>query len=177
MNLTDEQLARRWRSGDAEAGAALVRRYAQAAGSAAFAVLGDMGLAEDIVQTVYEKANARIQSLRDTRAAGAWLVSIARRSAIDVLRRRGREAPIGDFNVADPRRPDADAAHNEAGDAIRLAVAQLNDDQRELFMMKYVGGMRHEAIATAMGTTPDAVGQRLARIRKRLRCELEAFRP
>ncbi len=177
MKDSDEQLVRRWQSGDDQAGALLAERYRQSVGAVAYAILGDMGLAEDVMQSTYEKASQRVDTLRDPRSVGAWLVVTARRTALDILRRRRRETPINDFDTAAAHDPGRDAEVNELGAAIRDAVAALPREQRELFTMKYVGGMVHRDIAAALGIRSDAVSQRLLRIRKQLRTQLEAHRP
>ena len=177
MNPTDEQLARRWQRGDGHAGALIAERYRQAVGAVAYAILGDASLAEDIMQSTFEKASQRVDTVKETAAIGGWLISMARNMALDVQRKRKRETALINFEASDNGNPGRDAELTELDSAIREAVAKLPQDHRELFMMKYVGGMKHDAIAKALGIRRDAVSQRLLRIRKRLRTQLEAFRP
>jgi RNA polymerase sigma factor (sigma-70 family) len=56
-------------------------------------------------------------------------------------------------------------------------VAALPDDQRDIFAMKYVAGMSYAQVAQAAGITPEAVSQKLWRIRQKLQRELQEFKP
>jgi len=66
---------------------------------------------------------------------------------------------------------------NEAAGALREAMAALPEDQRDIIAMKYVAGMSYAAIAGVLGITPDAVSQKLWRVRQKLQNELLEFRP
>ena len=54
-------------------------------------VTGDWGLAEDCTQDAVERALVRWPVDGVPRAPGAWLTTVARRRALDVLRRRHTE--------------------------------------------------------------------------------------
>jgi len=56
-------------------------------------------------------------------------------------------------------------------------MAALPEDQRDIIAMKYVAGMSYAAIAGVLGITPDAVSQKLWRVRQKLQNELLEFRP
>ena len=78
----------------------------------------------------------------------AWLVTIAHRKAIDVLRRRSR-LEIGDVPeraVVDPAR-DLDLAR---------ALAALPPRQREAVVLHHLGGLPFTEVATVVGSSADA---------------------
>jgi len=173
----DGTLARRWGRGDGAAGAELAGRHAQAMGAAAYAKTGDVHLADDAVQEAFARASRSIGQLRDERRVAAWLVTLARNAASDMMRRRRRERPLDKADPAGNGNPASDAMADEIGESIRKAVDGLSDDQRAVFMMRYVAQMRYDEIAMATGISRDAVAQKLHRIRKKLQTKLEAFRP
>lgn len=80
----------------------------------------------------------------------AWLVTIAHRRSIDVLRARARRAtPVGDVPdqpVPDP--PDRTVWH---------AVARLPDMQRQAVAYHYLAGLPHGEVAMLMGGTAQGV--------------------
>jgi RNA polymerase sigma factor (sigma-70 family) len=83
----------------------------------------------------------------------AWLVTIAHRKALDLVRARGRgPEPIGDL-------PDAPSTHpepgNDGGDLWR-AVAGLPPKQRQAVAYHYLVGLPHAEVAAILGGTADA---------------------
>ena len=178
MELGDEVLARRWRRGDAQAAAAVVARYTDALGAVAYGILGDVSLAEDVVQETFARAAKGIRTLEDPARLGRWLVGIARHAAVDTVRKRRRERPLGRQDVPSPHgNPGREAARAELRTLLREAVTALPEDQRDLFVMKYTAGMSYREIGRVLAMSPDAVGQKLWRIRQKLQHKLEDLRP
>ena len=177
MHLSDENLAHRWRRGDERAAAIVVDRYADAVGAVAFAIVGDFSNAEEVVQETFARASAGIRRLRDPARLGPWLVGIARYAAMELLRKRRREVPLGLHEPAAPDNPAGNAARHEMMGRLREEIRELPEDQRDIFAMKYVAGMSYAQIGQAMGLSPEAVGQKLWRVRQKLQRNLEEFRP
>ena len=84
----------------------------------------------------------------------AWLVTIAHRKSIDVVRARGRRA----VPLAEP--PDAPSAlgnPREPADELWAAVRALPDRQRHAVAYHHVAGLPHREVAQILGGTPEAV--------------------
>ena len=176
MEPTDANLARRWQRGDGTAAATVVTRYTDALGAVAFAVLGDFSLAEEAVQETYARAAKRIDQLKKPERLGAWLMGIARHVALDALRQRKREVPLTANAYRARGHPALHAARTELAERLYTAIAGLPENQRDLFAMKYVAGMSYAEIGRVLDMTPEAVGQKLWRIRKKLQDKLKEFR-
>jgi RNA polymerase sigma factor (sigma-70 family) len=108
------------------------------------------------------EAYPRLRSDSDIRA---WLVTIAHRKALDVLRRRSRHAvPVEDVperlarSGSDARvDPTADAAVSD--EPLWTAVRALPDKQRQAVAYRYVGDLAYADVAAVMGSArppPDA---------------------
>ena len=147
---------------------------------------GDASLCDDVVQETYARAVKGLHRIEQDGKLGGYLVGIARNVAVDVARRRGRESAYaaGERGNGEYRggggagsSPSEDAARGELRRRLESAVAALPEDQREIFLMKYVAGMRHGEIARALGTSSVAVSQKLWRVRRKLQRELQEFRP
>lgn len=99
----------------------------------------------------------------------AWLVTIAHRKAIDVLRRRSRSpVPVAEVPV-----PEGSVAGPEAGDLeVWAEVAALPERQRLAIAYHYLGGISYPAVAQLIGGTADAARRAahdgLASLRRRL---------
>ena len=97
----------------------------------------------------------------------AWLVRIAQRKSIDVIRRRVRDpAPVDvvpETLPAAARSQDRDIWHT---------VARLPEKQRLALAYHYFGGLSHVETATLIESTPDAVRRAAADGIKALRKQL-----
>ena len=89
----------------------------------------------------------------------AWLVTVARRKAVDELRRRVRHAPpVDDLDAGTP------LVSREAGPGERdldlwRAVAALPDKQRRVVVLHHLGGLPYAQVAGIVGGT-DAAARR-----------------
>ncbi|SDR91075.1 RNA polymerase sigma factor [Agrococcus carbonis] len=89
----------------------------------------------------------------DTRIEG-WLVTIAHRKAIDVLRRRSRLV-LGE--PPDRLAPDATVPGRARDLDLARALLQLPPRQRESVVLHHLGGLPFTEVAAALGASSDAV--------------------
>jgi RNA polymerase sigma factor (sigma-70 family) len=109
--------------------------------------------AEDAWSETFLAALRAYPDLPDTANAEAWLVTIAQRKAIDVLRARQRQpVPAGEL----PERPSAIGLPGAADDGLWQAVAALPDKQRRAVAYHYVAGLPYAEIAAILGGSTDA---------------------
>lgn len=128
--------------------------------------------AEDVVQEVFvrlARTRARLGLVRNPRS---YLLGIAHRAAIDVLRRRRRTVEL-DETLLDPVAAD----HDRAADAGRLSrlLQELPTAQREAVWLRHFAGLSFSEIGdvTEVPTFTAASRYRLgiARLRRRLGVE------
>lgn len=87
------------RRGDIDGLAVLVRRYQLRAVRAANLIVRDRPLAEDIVQTAFLRAYARIDQFDPSRPFGPWFLRVVVNDALKAARRADRLVPLaGDEN-------------------------------------------------------------------------------
>jgi len=109
--------------------------------------------AEDAWSETFLAALRAYPDLPDTANTEAWLVTIARRKAIDVLRARVRQpTPLGEL----PERPTTLGVPGAGDDGLWQAVAALPDKQRRAVAYHYVAGLPYAEIAAILGGTADA---------------------
>ena len=124
-------------------------------------MLDDRGAAEDVVQetfvTVWSRA-AQFPSLRTSPLA--WLTTIARHRAIDLMRKRKPETSLtwSDDDGQEHQHDIADEGGSppeqmqERQDEGRLAfcVGRLDDEPRQAVMLAYYEGLTHEELAARL---------------------------
>lgn len=126
--------------------------------------------AEDAAADALLAALEAYPRLRDDSDVKAWLVTIAHRKALDVLRRRARQA----IPVAQVPEHGASTDLPLLDESLWSAVRGLSDKQRLAVVYRYVGDLTYADIAGLMGTSEAAARRNAADGIKALR---RAYRP
>jgi RNA polymerase sigma factor (sigma-70 family) len=122
--------------------------------------------AEDAWSETFLAAMRAYPDLPDDANAESWLVTIAHRKAIDVLRARKRQpAPVGDV----PEAPTTLGVPGDQDGDLWPAVAALPEKQRQAVAYHYVAGLAYAEIAEILGGTTDAARRAAADGIKNLR--------
>ena len=139
----------------------------------------DIDLAEEIVQEAFEQALDRWPKTGTPDRPGAWLVTTARRRAIDRLRRGRRVEAKADALAyeaalaADDEIPDVTDPETIADDRLRLVFTcchpGLPADSRVALTLKLVGGLSTGEIARAFLVPEPTIAQRLVRAKRTIR--------
>lgn len=118
------------------------------------AVLGLHTDADDAWSETFLAAMKAYPALPADANVQAWLVTIAHHKAIDVTRRRQRQAitveefPEGVSTIGIPGATDQD---------LRDAVDRLPERQQQAVVYHYLGGLSYREVAAIIGGSPDAV--------------------
>jgi RNA polymerase sigma-70 factor (ECF subfamily) len=149
------------RRGDAEAFARLYRRFHGPVFGYLLARIGNGVEAEDMASEVFVEAARRMRGFSGSADAFAgWLFTIARHDLVDRGRaaRRRTVEPVADVpdveRVSDPAE---EVLEHLDADRVRSAMARLTDDQREVLLLKFAGGLSNEETAAAVGKPVGAV--------------------
>ncbi len=118
------------------------------------AVLGPGLDADDAWSETFLAALKTWPDLPEETNTEAWLVRVARRKAIDVVRARARHAtPSDDL----PERVSSLGTPGDDEHGVWAAVAGLPERQRLAIAYHYLGGLPHTETAAIIGSSPDAV--------------------
>jgi RNA polymerase sigma factor (sigma-70 family) len=129
-------------------------------------VLLDVHDAEDAWSETFLAALRAYPDLPDSANTEAWLVTIAHRKAIDVLRaRKRRPEPVEEI----PEKPTALGVPGAQDADLWQAVAALPGKQRQAVAYHYVAGLPYAEIAEILGGTADTVRRAAADGIKNLR--------
>lgn len=176
----DTDLAVAFARGDEAAVRALYDRYGRLVFAVALRVLGDRGLADEAAQRTFVRAWQAADRFEPGRDFAPWLVTIARRVAIDVQRRE-RRRPAVPLDAA-PAADEAvvalppDVADLETVWAVRTAIDQLGDDEREIVRLQHLEGLSHREIAGRLDLPLGTVKSRSHRAHRRLATRLAHLR-
>lgn len=145
------------------------------------AVLGPTADAEDAWSETFLAALRAWDGLRADSNVEGWLVTIAHRKAIDVVRRRARHAvPVDTVpegrgaHRLDREAPGMALPDHLPDDDLWAAVAALPERQREAVALHHVGGLPHREVAVILDSTPAAVRKASSDGIRRLRRVLSA---
>lgn len=182
-----EDLAARFASGGDGALRAVYDRYGPAVLRVARAGLGDVHDAEDVVQTTFVSAWQARDSFDPAKGSlMTWLLTIARRRTVDLLRARGRHEQATRV-LYEAGRPDDQAPDDERPEHVvdRLVVldelASLPAEQRRVLVHAFYDDLTHQQIAARtglpLGTVKSHLRRGMDRLRKRWEADRAAHRP
>ena len=151
-------------------------------------LVGDLGVAEDLAQDALVAALEQWPQTGVPRNAGAWLTAVAKRRAIDHLRRRERLQRKLDEVGRDLERsavPSPDEELDPAlddgidDDLLRLVFMAchpvLSTEARVALTLRVLGGLKTEEIARAFLVSEATVAQRIVRAKRTLSATGVAF--
>jgi RNA polymerase sigma-70 factor (ECF subfamily) len=133
-----------------------------------YAVVGNAGEAEDLVQDAFVRASARGARFLEVDNPEAWL----RRTAINLHRNRWRK--LRNFAKIRPQLETAprDLAGLDEHVIVIDALRRLPEHQREVLALHYLADLPVAEIATSLGVPEGTVKSRLMRGREALAAEL-----
>ena len=168
-------LVERAQAGEARAFAVLYQRFARAVHAVALAKLAAAD-AHDVVQDVFAQAHQQLGELREPAAFPGWIMTLARRRAIDAQR----------LEISRRRRHDGEPASQATAphpalalDAHRAltAIRALPESYAEILLMRLVEDLDGYEIAERTGLTPGSVRVTLHRGMTMLRAALQGGEP
>ena len=162
---SDEELASFARSGQIQAFDELVRRHW--AGIRRF-LLGYLphGASDDIAQETFLRAYRKIEQYDDNRPFLPWLFTIARRLALNEIRRKNRKAEVSLPDHSPEEAPEPEPA--SFGPLWQLAKDRLSADSYAVLRLHYAEDLSIEEVAKVLGKGKIATKVMLHRARKKL---------
>jgi len=159
------------RTSESESFASLYERTFPRVYAYVASVLRDRAAAEDVTSQAFERAYHRRRTYRPGRGSReAWLFGIARNAALDELRRRKRRGALeGDPEDLTAPSPADYAELALRRETVRAALETLEDRERELVTLKFMGGLSNAEIARVLGLSESNAGTKLHRTITKLR--------
>ncbi len=145
----------------------LYDRYATMVYSLAQRILQNAGWAEEVTQDTFLKVWRQSESWDASKGQLlAWLLTITRYTAIDLLRRERRRPPLA---LLDPELPFGADDNVPDGELLRALLRQLPHEQAQVIELGFYGGMTHSEMAQSLGLP-------LGTVKTRVRLGLQKLR-
>jgi RNA polymerase sigma-70 factor (ECF subfamily) len=185
VKTTDEALMERFQNGDRGAFEMLYQRYKTPIFSFLVRQYTSKDNANEITQEVFIRVIRNASSFRHGSQFATWIFTITRNLAIDFLRKAkhrthasldrqiGDNGPtLGERLPGNSPNPEMASLQATLQDEIVHAVAQLPDDQREVFLLREYHGLPFREIATIVNAKEGTVKSRMRYALESLRNEL-----
>ncbi|SFL94220.1 RNA polymerase sigma-70 factor, ECF subfamily [Gracilibacillus orientalis] len=137
----------------------------------------DCHLAQDALQETFVKAYKHMNRLEDKERMGAWISTIATRTAIDVLRKRkgAREVLTEDIMIQEKNMEEkgSDTLHIVEANLVREelleSINEISAEYREVILLRYIHELSIREIAHSLNINESTVKTRLHRARKKIK--------
>ena len=157
----------------------LVTAYEKNVYSLALRMVGDPEDAADMTQETFIKAYRSLSSFRGDSKFSSWLYRIASNVCLDFLRSRSRHPQVSlstvdeddraTFELPDMRQNPEEQLMKKLGmEAVRRGLEQLPEQQRQILVLRELGGLSYAELAQTLGLEEGTVKSRIFRARKRL---------
>lgn len=181
MKNDDVQLIQRVLDGDETAFSTLVKKYQRSVHALAWRKIGDFHIAEEITQDTFLKVYQRLSTLKAPQAFASWLYVITANHCKAWLRKkRTRTQPLestsnmqlekraySGYIIEENKRMAAETQR----EVVKKLLAKLQDSDRTIITLYYLGGMTYDEISRFLGVSEATIRNRLYRARRRLKKE------
>jgi RNA polymerase sigma-70 factor (ECF subfamily) len=188
--LDDNELMTRFRDGNSAAFDILMRRHERGVLALIYRSVHDRDRAQDLTQDVFLRVLKTADRWQPNAKFSTWLYTIARNICIDESRRKRLrpvatlDAPIGDEagtthrdQLADTRARSGavNSAREQFLTTLYAALEKLPEEQREVFVLRVIDGMKFVDIAQLHGISENTVKSRMRYATAILRTSVAAW--
>ncbi len=127
--------------------------------------------AEEATQEVFVRLARGASGFRGDAQLSTWLFRVAHNVCTDRIRHDARRpsTPVGDvIEAAGDRAGDDEIAASDADDALRTALASLDEQSRTVLLLVAVDDLSYEEVSALVGMPVGTVKSRVSRARVRL---------
>ena len=181
MKNADVELIQRVLDGDDNAFSELVNKYRKSVHALAWRKVQDFHIAEDITQETFLKAYQKLSTLKESQSFASWLYVIAtnrckawhrkKRIRMQSLENTSstelEKATYSSYVSAENERASIEAQR----EVVKKLLAKLQESDRTVITLYYLGGMTYEEISKFLGVSVSAIKNRLYRARQNLKKE------
>ncbi|MEG1875585.1 MAG: RNA polymerase sigma factor [Angelakisella sp.] len=149
--------------------------YQKAVYRIAYSILHDEGAAEDTVQLTFLKLYHELDRIGEVHSgkARAFVIVLARNTAIDQYRKRRREQTVYFEDLANvPQSSDSSPEQlvidRQSEEQIAQLLGAMDEKYRTILLLRFCHGYRNKEIAAQLGMSEPAVAARIFQAKKLL---------
>lgn len=155
-------------------------KYEKTVYNLALRMVGDRDDAFDMTQEAFIKAYGSLSSFRGDSKFSVWIYRIATNVCLDFLRSKSRKQQVSltvsddddedaQLDIPDPKAdPEQQLIKKISMQSVEEGLKTLPDKQRQILVMRELGGMSYAEIGAALSLEEGTVKSRIFRARKRL---------
>lgn len=166
--MIDSDTLKRLRDGDTQAFEQIVNPYQHEMLCVAARIIGQQADAEEVRQKILIRIWQAPQKLPKAESFEAWLRRCVVNESISHLRQRKRQNLLM-AEFADSRRSNSSAEEDLDAEKVRLAVSQLEPEQRALLALKFDGQLTVREIGLVLERSHTTIQSQLERAIAKLR--------
>lgn len=177
--VSEKKIIEKVLGGDANAFEELVLKYEKTVYNLALRMVGDRDDAFDMTQEAFIKAYGSLSSFRGDSKFSVWIYRITTNVCLDFLRSKSRKQQVSltvsdddedaQLDIPDPKAdPEQQLMQKMSMQSVEEGLKTLPDKQRQILVMRELGGMSYAEIGAALSLEEGTVKSRIFRARKRL---------
>lgn len=177
--VSEKKIIEKVLGGDANAFEELVLKYEKTVYNLALRMVGDRDDASDMTQEAFIKAYGSLSSFRGDSKFSVWIYRITTNVCLDFLRSKSRKQQVSltvsdddedaQLDIPDPSSdPEQQLIKKISMQSVEEGLKTLPDKQRQILVMRELGGMSYAEIGAALSLEEGTVKSRIFRARKRL---------
>jgi RNA polymerase sigma factor (sigma-70 family) len=178
--VSEKKIIEKVLGGDANAFEELVLKYEKTVYNLALRMVGDRDDAFDMTQEAFIKAYGSLSSFRGDSKFSVWIYRITTNVCLDFLRSKSRKQQVSltvsddddedaQLDIPDPSSaPEQQLMQKMSMQSVEEGLKTLPDKQRQILVMRELGGMSYAEIGAALSLEEGTVKSRIFRARKRL---------
>lgn len=154
-------------------------KYEKTVYNLALRMVGDRDDAFDMTQEAFIKAYGSLSSFRGDSKFSVWIYRITTNVCLDFLRSKSRKQQVSltvsdddedaQLDIPDPKAdPEQQLIKKISMQSVEEGLKTLPDKQRQILVMRELGGMSYAEIGKALSLEEGTVKSRIFRARKRL---------
>ena len=178
-----ERLVKMSAEGNEQAFAQLVSIFEDSVFNMAMYITQNREDALDVSQEVFLKLWRTLGSFRGECSIKSYLMKLTKNASLDLKRRasyrqtvsltvendEGEESQLDLPDPSEDANPEAAYLRREKIEKVRRAIAMLDEDYRQVIVMREINGMSYREISDALGINEGTVKSRISRARESLK--------
>lgn len=152
----------------------LFNKYKKRIYNYALKMLSDKMRADDIVQDVFLKLFENLSKINNKQSIQFWLFKTARNEVMSFFRSSKNQkiiiksSDIDEIEIPDPGLLEEQIELNETSIIVQNELENMNEDFKEVFILKEYAGLSYKEIASVINIDEDLVKSRLYKARQKL---------